>query len=185
MNCLCLCRFAFNCAKYCKEEDFISCSRALNKSCHCDSFVTQSTALSKAMNYSSWEMTSSYRENFIQLYKLAMVCSKQKHLDAHFNTSAAERWTNEEPEAKKYCPFNGKYDQVYIKFGFISTIVAHQSLSNGSQQWSNETIKNTQTFGDQVCTSQGKIGGIFEKKERWNGQPEQSAVKQFFHWIIM
>ncbi len=49
-----------------------------------------------------------------------MVCSEQKRLDAYFNTSAAEWWMNEKPEAKKYCPFSHKYDFVYIRFSFVS-----------------------------------------------------------------
>ncbi len=53
-------------------------------------------------------MTSLYCKDFIQHYKLAIVCSKEKFLDSYFNTSAAERWTNKEPEAKNYCPFDCK-----------------------------------------------------------------------------
>ncbi len=49
-----------------------------------------------------------------------MVSSKQKHLDAYFNSFTAEWRTNEEPEAKKYRPFLCKYDSAYIKFGFVS-----------------------------------------------------------------
>ncbi len=68
-------------------------------------------------------------KNFIQLYKLAMACSKQKHLDAYFNTSAAEWRTNEEPEAKKYRPFNRKYDPDTLSLVSYPMIVALQSLS--------------------------------------------------------
>ncbi len=57
---------------------------------------------------------------FIQLYRLAMVCSEQKRPDAYFNTSAADRRTKEEPEAKKYHPFNHKCDPAYIKLVFLS-----------------------------------------------------------------
>ncbi len=59
-------------------------------------------------------------KNFIWLYQLAMASSKQKHLDAYFNSFTAEWRTNEEPEAKKYRPFLCKYDSAYIKFGFVS-----------------------------------------------------------------
>ncbi len=79
-----------------------------------------------------------------------MTCSKQKQLDAHFNTSAAERRMNEEPETKKYRPTSCKYNPAYIKFVSYVTMVAHQSLlcdlPDGSQQWSSETLKNAQTF---------------------------------------
>ncbi len=50
----------------------------------------------------------------MQLYKVAVACSKQKRLDAYFYTSASEQRLNKEPEAKKSHPFNHKYDPAYI-----------------------------------------------------------------------
>ncbi len=159
MKCLCLSWFAFQLCKILQyPEDFVSCSSALNKSCRRDSFVTQSTALLMALNYSSWEMTSSYCKKFIQLYKLAMVCSKQ-NVWTLISTYLQWQWMNKEPEAKNVIHLitsTTQHTLVWLRIQReLPTKACLCNRPNGSQQWSNETTKNVQTFRDKACTSSG------------------------------
>ncbi len=106
-----------------------------------------------------------------------MACSKQKWLDAHFNIFTAEQRTKN-LRLKNISLSIASMTHHTLSLVSYPTVVAHQSLSVSKHLHIFHADNHLADY-TKYAHLKDKSEGFSEKKERWNGQPEQGAAKQF------